>query len=259
MARRFRLHANTVGAGYRQLEESSWLESRKGSGVYVCAQQPAVPSGIVLDRLVADFFRSARSINASLAEIRSSLRQWLELQPPDHFVLIEPDEQLARIIVSEMRKVVRFPVENCGPKDFVADGAVPVAMSFSVNKVRKYLSKDLDLLTLQLRSVGGSLAQYLPASRTALVGIASGWAPFLKHARTMLIASGFHPDCLVLRDVTRPGWRRGLRETAAIVCDSLTAEMAKGISRVFSFSLVAESSRRELREYEKFIQNDVDP
>jgi len=261
MARRFRLHPNTVSAGYKQLEQNNWLESRKGSGVYVCARKPAVPSGIALDQLVADFLRSARKLNASLAEIRASLRRWLELQPPDHFVLIESDTELARIIVSEMRKVVTLPVGSCEPNHFesggLADGAIPVAISFSVKTVRTFLPDNLELLTLHLRSAGESLARHLPTSRTALVGIASAWTPFLKHARTMLIAAGFHPDCLVVRDVTRPGWRRGMRETAAIVCDSLTGEIANGITRVFSFPLVSESSLKELREYERFIRTQL--
>src|SRR5947207_15082293 len=38
LARRFRLHPNTVSAGYRQLERGNWLEFRKGSGVYVRAR-----------------------------------------------------------------------------------------------------------------------------------------------------------------------------------------------------------------------------
>ena len=33
-ARRYDIHANTVSAAYRDLEEQGWLESRKGSGVY---------------------------------------------------------------------------------------------------------------------------------------------------------------------------------------------------------------------------------
>jgi len=35
IARSFRLHPNTVSAGYRQLERENWLELRHGSGVYV--------------------------------------------------------------------------------------------------------------------------------------------------------------------------------------------------------------------------------
>jgi DNA-binding transcriptional regulator YhcF (GntR family) len=258
LARRFRLHPNTVSAAYRQLERTNWLESRRGSGVYVRAQKPELPLAIALDQLVADFFRSARGLDATWGEIRSRLQHWLELQPPDHFVLIEADGQLARIVVSEMRKAVTFPVVSCEPKAFaasgLADGAIAVAISFSVKTVRESLSEGMDLLTLQLRSAGESLARHLPASRTALLGIASGWAPFLKNARTMLIAAGFDPDCLLLRDATKAGWLRGLKETAAVVCDSLTAELADGMPRVLSFPLLAESSLKQLREYEQFIR-----
>jgi DNA-binding transcriptional regulator YhcF (GntR family) len=263
LARRFRLHPNTVSAGYRQLERSHWLESRKGSGVYVRAQKPELPSSVALDQLAADFFRAARKLNAPLAEVRSRLRHWLELQPPDHFVLIEPDEQLARIVVSEMRKAVTLPVQSCEPQSFetsgLADGAIPAAISFSLKAVRDLLSRPADLLTLHLRSAGESLARHLPTSRAALVGIASAWEPFLKNARTMLIAAGFHPDCLVVRDTARSGWQRGLKETAAIVCDSLTAELADGMPRVLSFPLLAESSLKELREYEQFIRSPLEP
>src|SRR3569832_2405571 len=35
LARQHALHANTVSAAYRDLERDGWVESRKGSGVYV--------------------------------------------------------------------------------------------------------------------------------------------------------------------------------------------------------------------------------
>src|SRR5260221_7808305 len=99
LARRFRLHPNTVSAGYRQLEREQWVELRHGSGVFVRDSKPdvsAVPA-LALDRLIANLFRSARNAGTPLASVRTRLRQWLELQPPDHFLLIEPDEELRRI------------------------------------------------------------------------------------------------------------------------------------------------------------------
>jgi DNA-binding transcriptional regulator YhcF (GntR family) len=35
LARRFRIHAHTVSAGYRELQRKRWVEFRHGSGVYV--------------------------------------------------------------------------------------------------------------------------------------------------------------------------------------------------------------------------------
>lgn len=35
LARRYRVHANTVSPAYRDLRENGWLELRRGSGLYV--------------------------------------------------------------------------------------------------------------------------------------------------------------------------------------------------------------------------------
>jgi hypothetical protein len=87
-----------------------------------------------------------------------------------------------------------------------------------------------------------------------MLGVASRWPTFLKTARTMLIAAGFHPDCLILRDATKPNWQRGLAETTAVICDSLTARSLNGMSRVLTFQLLAESCLKELQEYEQSIR-----
>lgn len=262
LARRFRLHPNTVSAGYRQLQRNNWVEFRKGSGIYVAAQKPVAPSdGLVLDQLVAEFFRSARKLNAPLAEVRSRLRRWLDLQPPDNFLLIEPDPHLAAILVHEIRSAITFDVRTCQPQNYKSssEGAIPISVSFSLKSAREFVPKQAEILLLQLNSAGASLARHLSASKTALIGIASGWQPFLKNARTMLIAAGFHPDCLVLRDTTKPNWQRGLGEAAAVVCDRLTAQALDQLPRVLSFPLLSESSLKELRDYELFIRTPLAP
>jgi DNA-binding transcriptional regulator YhcF (GntR family) len=256
LARRFHLHANTVSAGYRQLERGNWVEFRKGSGIYVSQQKPGKPSSaIALDQIIGSLFQSALELEIPLEAVRSRLRQWLELQPPDHFLLIEPDSELARIAVAEMRKVLRLPIKTCGiEKDRLGTlaGAIPAALSTKAPQIRSLLPPGMELLTLNLRSAGDSLAAYLPAPSTALIGVASSWPAFLKNARTMLIAAGFHPDCLVLRNASEPKWQRGLKQTAAVICDTLTAQELNG-SRVMTFPILAESSLKDLREYEHFI------
>lgn len=257
LARRFRLHPNTVSAGYRQLQRGKWVQFRKGSGIYVAAPAQLPSSGeIALDQLIGEFFRAARKLDAPLSEVRSRLRHWMELQPPDHFLVLEPDDELARILVSELRKVASLPVRSCRVTDYSAksDGAVPVAVSFSLKAVRESVTRQTEILTLQLRSAGASLAKHLPASKNALVGIVSRWAPFLANARTMLIAAGFHPDSLVLRNASQPNWQRGLKETATIVCDSMIAGELEGTPPVLSFSLLSEASLEQVREYEEFIR-----
>jgi DNA-binding transcriptional regulator YhcF (GntR family) len=257
LARRFRLHPNTVSAGYRQLEKSNWLEFRKGSGVYVRATPPETQDGQVgLDRLIGEFFRSARKLNVPLAAVRERLRQWLDIQPPDHFLLIEPDGQLAQIVVSEMTATLSLPVKTLSDiASATLPGAIPVVLSASSKKLKTLGSLNGDVLTLHLRSARESLAAYLPVVPSVLIGIASGWPPFVKNASTMLISAGFHPDCLLLRDTSRPGWKRGLNETAAVVCDSLTASALNSHRRVLTFPLLSSQSIDQLRHYEDLVRD----
>ena len=141
LARRFRLHSNTVSSGYRQLERERWVEFRHGSGVYVRESKPelAPSSAYALDQLIAGLFRSARALGAPLSTVRSRLRQWLELQPPDHFLLIEPDEELRKILVTEIQRVVTFPVRSCGLQECqkTSDVAIAVALPNRATAVKQ--------------------------------------------------------------------------------------------------------------------------
>jgi DNA-binding transcriptional regulator YhcF (GntR family) len=263
LARRFHLHPNTVSAGYRQLERERWVEFRRGSGVYVRASKPEAPlsATLALDRMIARLFASARKLSVPLPDLRARLRQWMEMQPPDHFLLIEPDQELRQILASEIRQAVTFPVLSCGIGDctHAKDGGIPVALPNRAAKVRELLPPGTELLTLQVRSVPSSLGEWLPAPSGALVGVASRWPDFLKLARTVLNAAGFHPDSLVFRDAREANWHRGLKQTAAVVCDSVTATELPSGCRAIPFSLLSESSIAELRRYAEFVSRPIVP
>jgi DNA-binding transcriptional regulator YhcF (GntR family) len=261
LARRFRLHPNTVSAGYRQLARERWVEFRRGSGCYVRNTKPesAITPSRALDQLVAELLRDARKLGLSLATVRARLRHWFDLQPPDHFLLIEPDEELRRILAVEMQQAVKLPVKGSGLQDAQLAteliGAIPVALAGKEKSVRQKLPEAAELLSLQVRSVPTSLSGWLPAPPGVLLGIASHWPGFLKLARTMLTAAGFDSDTLVFRDARKPNWQRGLKETAAVICDLQTAAELPKKTLVVPFPLVSESSLAELRRYEQFITN----
>ena len=265
LARRFRLHPNTISAGYRQLERERWVEFRRGSGVYIRESKPNAPlsSALALDQLISNLFRSARELGAPLGALRLRLRQFLELQPPDHFLLLEPDEELRRIVAAEMQQAVKLPVQGCDFEDCRRagrlDGAIPVVLPSKTKDARQALPDGTEFLTLQVRSVPASLAEWLPAPSGALIGIASRWPGFLKLARTILTAAGFDADSLVFRDARKKNWQRGLKDTAAVVCDTVVAGELPKNSRAIPFSLLSEFSLAELRQYEEFIRHPPAP
>src|SRR5258708_28003945 len=265
LARRFRLHPNTISAGYRQLERERWVEFRHGSGVYVRDKRPKTPlsASLALDQLIANLFRSARDAGTPLAEVRLRMRQWLELQPPDHFLVIEPTEELREILVAEMKQGLTFRVEGCGLQECwvpgVLDGSIPVALPNKLTMVRPLLPEGTELLTLQVSSVPASLAGWLTAALDVPVGVASKWPEFLKLARVVLNAAGFHPDNLVIRDARRPRWQRGLEQTAAVICDAVTVTLLPKACLPISFPVLSEVSIAELKRYQEFVRSPLTP
>lgn len=255
MARRFRLHPNTVSAAYRQLREERWVEFRHGSGDYIRrstrSNGPASP-----EKLIANLVVESRRAGLPLHALRTHLRNWLNAQPPGHFVLVEPDEELRRIVLAELEGAVSLPVEGCGFADLRSakmEGAAFLVLPSKADAVRERLPSSADLMVLQVRSAPASLAEWLPAPAQALVGVASRWPGFLDAARIMLAAAGFSPDALVIRDARVSGWQTDMECAAAVVCDVATADTLPKRIRGIAFPILSPASLLELRQYEQFL------
>jgi GntR family transcriptional regulator len=256
LARRFALHPNTVSAGYRQLEKEGWTERRRGSGIYIRAQAEELATAEQrIDHHIAGFFRATRELGLPEAAVRARVLQWLAMPLPDHFVLIDPDAELRRILLTELRQATNWPVHestigSCRNRETLA-GAIPLCRPSQEKLLRAALPKGVELVTLPIRSPNQWLNPWLPAPEGHLLGVVSHWPGFLDGARTMLIAAGLAPEVLIFRDAGRPHWRRGLEQVTAILCDSFTAGMPTLPSKPFHivFPLLADSASGVLREY----------
>jgi DNA-binding transcriptional regulator YhcF (GntR family) len=263
LARRFNIHPNTISAGYRQLEREGWTEHRRGSGVHIRANEapPSTPEQI-LDHHIAGFFRAVRELNLPAPAIRQRVAEWLVAPPPDHFLLIDPDPELRRILLTELAHVTTFPVSEASVEEGVAPasliGAIPLCRPSKTKLIRAALPAGIELVTLPIRSANQWLSPWLPslnaspaAKSTQLIGIASHWPEFLAFAQTMLTAAALDPDTLIFRDATQPRWTRGLDQTQGIICDAYTATVPAFPHRpqTFIFPFLADNTRERLSAY----------
>lgn len=261
LARRFGIHANTASAAYRELEHDGWLEFRHGSGVFVRATRPAAPLSpeVAIDQLIGELAVKARKMGAPEAMVRARLRRWLQNQPPSRWLVIEPDAELQAIVMDEMEQALALPVTGCTPAECAAagnvEGSMPVVLPSKVATVRKLLPAGSQLTVLQVHPVSlellARLQRYLPDHAGELIGIASRWGDFQRIAHTMLVAAGLPPESLLVRDASRPGWKRGLEATSGIVCDSVTARELPAGTFALSFTLLDEATLAELRKQEE--------
>jgi DNA-binding transcriptional regulator YhcF (GntR family) len=261
LARRFAIHPNTISAGYRQLEAEGWTETRHGSGVFVRDKtpQPNTPDQI-LDLHIAGFFRAVRELKLPPAMIRARVADWLAAPPPDHLLLIDPDPELRKILVTEIRSATTFPIREVSLADCahraVLTAAIPLCRPSKTALVRAALPSGIELITLQITSATAWLAPWMPilqqpTAKNHLVAIVSHWPDFLTLARTMLTAAGIPAEALIVCDATQPHWQRGLDQASILLCDAFTASQPSLPTRprLIVFPLLSEATRDMLALY----------
>jgi DNA-binding transcriptional regulator YhcF (GntR family) len=259
LARRYDIHSNTVSAAYQDLDRRGWVEFRKGSGVYVRERSvdASADPKLELDQLISTLLQVARERGHSLGEIQARIKRWLETQPPDHFLVIEPDEELRNILIEEIKEATGFRVEGIGldecARDEVLAGAAAVAMYGQADKVAAALPADAGCVLLRLRSVPGSIAGQERPSVDSLVTVVSRWPDFLRWARTILVAASIDPDAMSFRDAREQDWQRGLSSSAMVIADALTATQLPPGCRTRVFRIIADSSLDELRNFKDFL------
>jgi GntR family transcriptional regulator len=265
LARRYDIHSNTVSAAFQDLERRGWVEFRKGSGVYVreLAAEAATDPKLQLDQLISTLLQVARERGHSLGEIQARVKRWLESQPPDHFLVIEPDEEMRNILITEIKEATGFRVsgasiEDCSRPEVLA-GAAPVAMYGQAEAVRATLPPDASCVFLRLRSVPGTIAGQERPSVDSLLTVVSRWPDFLKWAHTILVAAALDPDAMSFRDARERGWQKGLTSSAMVITDALTATRLPAGCRTRVFRIIADSSLDELRNFKDFLAKPLIP
>jgi DNA-binding transcriptional regulator YhcF (GntR family) len=265
LSRRFGIHANTASAAYRKLEDDGWVEMRHGSGVFVRSTRPEAPlsTEMAIDQMISDVAAKVRKLGASDSLLKTRLRRWLALEPPARWLVIEPDPELRRIVICEMEHALSLPVIGCAFDDCstpgMLEGSMPAVLPTKAAAVRKLLPASKELITLQIHPVSPELQSYLqrymPGHSSDLVGIASRWADFQRIAQTMLVAAGFAPESLLVRDATKPGWKRGLGTAIAVVCDAAIAHELPADSHAIVFRLLSEPAIADLRKREEAVMS----
>jgi DNA-binding transcriptional regulator YhcF (GntR family) len=230
LARRFAIHPNTVSAGYRELEREGWTELRHGSGVYVCDRRTPETAEGRLDAYIGEFFRGAHELGLSMSALRKRVAEWIAAPAPDHWLLVDPDPDLRRILLVELsgateRKVCDCPIEDCNAE--TPTGAIVCCRPSQEPAVRAAVPAGVELVVLPITSANQWLMPWMPAPQGLLIAVVSHWPEFLDKARTMLAAAGVPAEALIFCDARKPGWQRGLENASGVLCDAYTASIAK--------------------------------
>ena len=253
LARRFAIHPNTVSAGYRELEREGWTELRHGSGVYVCDRRAPETAEARIDACIGEFFRRAHELGISTTALRRRMAEWVAAPAPDHWLFVDSDPELRKILVTELRSATEREVRDCSIEDCNAEElarAIVCCRPSQERAVRSAVTTGIELVVLPITSANQWLLPWMPAPLGLLIAVVSHWPEFLDKARTMLSAAGLPAEALIFCDARKPQWQRGIANASGVLCDAYTAsvmKLPKG-PQIVVFPLLAANTREVLSQ-----------
>lgn len=251
LARRFKIHQNTVSAAFRELAAGDVVEFRKGSGVFIAEQTDGTEKPR-LDDIFSHFLDRAAAAGYSRREIEEHLRERLWAERSSGLLVIESDAALREIVIEEIREATGIQADGITFEKFaehpIANGTPLAAMFDEKEKLGPVLPANSACIFLNANSVPSSLAGRTRPSADELIAIVSGWEKFIALAKLFLVAAQIDPEMFVSRLTSDQDWRKGIDQAALIICDSLTARNFPGDSRVQVFPLIAPASLEKISE-----------
>ena len=254
LARRLRLHPNTVSAAYRELEASGHVEMRRGAGVFVRqAGAQSLATARDLDEMIGVALQEAARRGFKVAEIRAAVSRWLNATPPDRIVAVDRSRAMAELLLAEMRPATPLRLEARTLREIeespeILDGALAVSLPYHVAALR---------LVAPRATVIDVTLEVAPAVRDAIVGLPKGAiAVVVSHSETVLpfasaLVRSLRGDEVLVEASTladAPRWRRVLPAADAVFADILSEEAVRKAKprRLHSFRVVAEDGLRRI-------------
>ena len=256
LARRLKVHHNTVSAAYQDLEEAGHVELQRGSGVFVRrAGVSALPEAKGLDEMIRLALHAAFRKGFSGSDIRSAVERWLAASPPDRVVVVDPSPEMGELLVHELKKLLGIPASACTVEDVARDpgrvaGALTLVLPYHVAAVRALApGASVEVVTLEVAEPDRRAITSLPAGSIIL---------FLSHSPTVLpFASVFlrslrGDEILVETHLlsTPKEWKRLVKVADLVLTDALSTDAARaaGARKVREVRVVQPSALERLRD-----------
>ena len=150
LARRLKIHHNTVSQAYQDLVSRDWLVRRHGSRMMVRSAEELSdpPTSKDLDDLINETIQAARQHGYTVQQLRQRVQERLMAQSPDHILVVSVDDPgMRHLLRVELRENLPYPVEACSLEELSANrslsaGALVTTPLGLLPDVRTLVSKD---------------------------------------------------------------------------------------------------------------------
>lgn len=253
LARRLKIHHNTVSEAYQDLIRRMWLVGKRGSRVTVRTTGEGAKRGAAsgLDDLISTLIQLAREHGYSLQSLRERVRERLLAEPPDHILVVEADAGMRRLLKAEICAAINWPVEVCSRMELVAHpglgiGALAVAAHYAIPDVNPLLPQDRPAIPLALGAADDHIEMIRQRREPSVFAVVSVSEGFLQTAGKVLATAAGSRHVLqeFLLPLPEP---KALAAVDVVFADSIAVQEIKHRS-VVPYRLIAPTALEYLAE-----------
>jgi GntR family transcriptional regulator len=244
LARRLKVHHNTVSEAYQDLVKRKWLERRRGSRLAVLTRDSNAEA-VTLDDLINRTITTARENGFSLQELRERVRERLLLEPPDHLLVVEQDEGLRDLMREELRLAVKCTVDGCTREELQANpglaiGALAVTPNHAYRQVHTMFPKDRPVVPVRYALADEHLKTIRALKKPSVIAVVSSSRLFLEVARSILAPSlGNRHELREIHLQSEPP--AAARAADLVFCDSIARKRVR-LPKAVHYPLVSSDS-----------------
>ena len=256
LARRLKVHHNTVSAAYQDLEAAGHVELQRGSGVFVRKAGPTtLTEARGLDEMIRLALNAAYRKGFAGPEIRAAVERWLAAAPPDRVIVVDPAGEMAELLVHEIRTALKVPASSCSLDELRRDpgrtaGALTVVLPYHLEAVRAAApGAAVEVVTLEVSAADREAIEAVPAGSIVLV--VSHSPTVLPFASVFLRSLRGDEVLAETRLLSAPReWKRLVKAADLVLADALSVEAVKraGPRRLREVRVVPQSALARLRQ-----------
>jgi len=238
LARRLKIHRNTVSEAYQALVRHTWLVRQRGSRLVVGSRElREVSSGSGgLDEVINAAMRRAREEGYTLKELRERVKKRLVARRPDHILVVDREPGFREIMRQEIQQALGWPVQTCSQEDLarlpgLADRAQVATPEYNIDDVEPLVPKDRPAVWLTFSTADQLLEVIRTLREPSVIAMVSVSEALLRTANGLLApAAGrrhVYREFLLSR-----GIKVDLGAVDVAFCDSLAVSVATRARKV---------------------------
>jgi GntR family transcriptional regulator len=256
LARRLKVHHNTVSAAYQDLESAGHVELQRGSGVFVRRAGAATLSEARgLDEMIRLALHTAYREGFQTPEIRAAVERWMAAVPPDRVLVVDPSLEMAELLAHEIRRALSVPATTCALDDLAreparAAGALTVVLPYHLEAVRRAApGVAVEVVTLEVSAADREAIQAVPAG--SIVLLVSHAPTVLPFASVFLRSLRGDEVLMEARLLSAPReWKRLIKAADLVIADALSVDAVRKAAprRLREVRVVPEKALARLRQ-----------